>query len=33
MQIVMISLVSILLFQGVLFVLSAVSTVFIELNT
>lgn len=33
MQIVMISLVSILLFQGVLLVLSAVSIVFIELNT
>ena len=32
-QIVMISLVSILLFQGVLLVLSAVSIVFIELNT
>ncbi|EOW9192587.1 hypothetical protein ACOA8B_003523 [Vibrio cholerae] len=33
MQIVIISLVSILLFQGVLVVLSAVSTVFIELNS
>ncbi|MUK28425.1 hypothetical protein [Aliivibrio fischeri] len=33
MQIVIIWLVTIMLFQGVLFVLSAVSTVFIELNT